>query len=302
MDLYQLLYFQTLAKFQNFTRAADELALTQPALSRSISKLEEELGVPLFERKIRGVILNQYGKSFLKHVNQILQEMNIAREELKDMVDPLHGTVSLAFIHTLGSRFVPNLLGLFREQFPGIKFQLTQDTTQKIMNHLESAEVDLAFCSPNEQADHINTVPIVNEELFLIVPKNHNLAHREQVSLKEVANDPFVTYKHESSIRDVIERLCRSVGFQPTISFEGVGDATIAGLVASDFGVALIPLVPGLDMTKLSVLRVSEPVCRRIIYMAWRNNVYMSPAVTQFKTFVEERSCLIESTPFHYKK
>ncbi|WP_047153424.1 LysR family transcriptional regulator [Aneurinibacillus tyrosinisolvens] len=294
MDLHQLLYFQTLAKLQNFTRAADELALTQPALSRSIAKLEDELGVPLFERKIRGVILNQYGKSFLEHVDQILQEITIARQELKDMVNPLHGTVSLAFIHTLGSRFVPNLLGVFRRKFPDIRFQLTQDTTNKIMNQLESTKVDLGFCSPNEQVEHISTVPIINEELFLIVPKEHRLADRKQVYLKEVANEPFVIYKHESGIRDVIERLCQNAGFQPTVSFEGVEDATIAGLVAANFGVALAPFVPGLDMTRLSLLRVCEPVCRRIVYMAWRTNGYMSPAVTQFKTFVEESSCLVE--------
>jgi DNA-binding transcriptional LysR family regulator len=154
------------------------------------------LGVPLFERKIRGFVLNQYGTSFLEHVNQILQEITIGKQELKDMVDLLHGTISLAFIHILGSRFVPNLLGVFRRKFPGIRFQLTQDTTNKIMNQLESTEIDLRFCSPNEQVEHISTVPIINEELFLIVPKEHRLAHRKQASLKEVADEPFVIYKH----------------------------------------------------------------------------------------------------------
>lgn len=289
MEWQQLEYFQSLAKHQNFTKAADELALTQSALSRSIAKLEEELGVPLFDRKVRGVTLNRYGQILLPHVNRAIQEITMAKQAIKDLSDPCHGTVSLAFIHTLGSHFVPELIAEFREQYPGIQFQLTQDSTRKIMQLLEAGEIDLGFCSPNEQMKHkyIETVPAIDEQLFLIVPKQHRLANREEVELREVADDPFVLYKQESGIRDVIENLCQEAGFKPNATFEGVGDATIAGFVAAHFGVALIPFIPGLDMEKISLLTVSKPRCRRVIQMVWRTDRYMTPAVTHFKRFVE---------------
>lgn len=289
MEWQHLEYFQTLARVKNFTKAADELALTQSALSRSIAKLEEELGVPLFERKTRGVSLNRYGEIFLQYVNRVTQEITLAKQEIKDLVDPFHGVISLAFIHTLGSNYVPDIIHSFRETYPGIQFQLLQDSTRKIMSQLESGEIDLGFCSPNKPYENINTVPIVDEELFLIVPKSHRLAEKQQVELHEVANDPFVTYRHESGLREVIDHLCQEAGFTPHVTFEGVGDATIAGFVAANFGVALIPFIPGLDMNKMTLLRVTEPQCRRTIHMAWRTDRYMSPAVRHFKQFIEER-------------
>ena len=290
MEWQQLEYFQALAKHQNFTKAADELALTQSALSRSIAKLEEELGVPLFDRKVRGVTLNRYGEILLPHVNRAIQEITMAKQEISDINDPYHGSISLAFIHTLGSSFVPDLIGDFRELYPGIQFQLTQDSTRKIMNLLELGEIDLGFCTPNEQMKHayIEMIPAIDEELFLIVPKKHRLADRKEVELREVADDPFVLYKQESGIREVIENLCQEAGFTPNVSFEGVGDATIAGFVGANFGVALIPFIPGLDLDKISLLSVSDPICRRQIQMVWRSDRYMSPAVTNFKRFIEQ--------------
>ncbi|WP_134699205.1 LysR family transcriptional regulator [Ammoniphilus sp. YIM 78166] len=289
MEWQQLEYFQTLAKIKNFTKAAEELALTQSALSRSIAKLEDELGVPLFERKTRGVTLNQYGEVFLQYVNRAMEEITLAKQELKDLIDPLNGVISLAFIHTLGSSYVPELISAFRVQYPGIQFQLVQDSTKKIMAQLESGEIDLGFCSPNKPYENMESVPIVDEELFMIVPKDHRLANEEQVELQEVAREPFVAYKRESGLRDVIDHLCQEAGFEPHVAFEGVGDATIAGFVAAGFGVALIPFIPGLDMNKISLLHVSEPQCRRRIDMTWRSDRYMSPAVSHFKKFIENR-------------
>lgn len=290
MDWQQLEYFKKLANVQNITRAAEELALTQPALSRSIARLEEELGVPLFDRKIRGVALNRYGAFFLEHVHRATDEITMAKQMLQDMVNPFHGTVSLGFIHTLGASYVPTLMSLFRRHFPRIQFQLVQDSTRRILAQLESGEIDLAFCSPNEKLENINAYPILQEELYLIVPRDHWLAAREEIDLHIVANEQFVLYKHESGIREVIERLCWQAGFQPSISFEGVSDATIAGLVGAGFGIALIPFIPGLDMSKISLLHVREPKCRRTIFLAWRAEAYLSPAANQFKSFVEKNA------------
>lgn len=287
MDWYQLKYFQTLARILNFTKTAEELALSQPALSRSISRLEEELGVPLFERKSRGVVLNRYGEIFLKHANRALWEINEAKEEINNMVDPFHGSISLAFIQPLGSSFIPDLIGAFQKQEPGIRFQLTQDSTKEILNQLESAKIDIGFCTKQEQVEDLSSFPIMNQELFLIVPKDHRLASKKQVDLCEVANDPFVLYKPETALHDVINRLCHDAGFHPTMSFEGVEERTVAGLVGAKFGVALIPFIPGLDMQKISLIRVRKPSCIIVIQMVWRTNGYMPPAVTRFKSYVK---------------
>ena len=287
MDWHQLNYFQTLAGIGNFSKAAEELVLSQSALSRSISRLEEEIGVPLFERKSRGVTLNRYGEVFLKHVNRAMGEIDEAKQEINNMINPFHGTLSLAFIQPLGSSFIPELISEFQKQTPEIKFQLTQNTTKKILSQIESAEIDVGFCSLQEPQENIASFPIMNQELFLIVHKDHKLAHREEADLCEVADDPFVLYRPETSLHDVIEKLCHDAGFHPKRSFEAFEERTVAGLVGAKFGVALIPLVPGLDMEKVSLIRVREPRCLIEIQMIWRSKGYISPAVRHFKTYVE---------------
>lgn len=287
MDWHQLKYFQTLASIRIFTKAADELALSQSALSRSISRLEEELGVPLFERKSRGVILNRYGEVFLKHANSALREISEAQQEINNMIDPFHGTILLAFIQPLGASFIPDLIGAFQKQKPGIRFQLTQDTTKKILSQIESTEIDIGFCTQQEPIENLSSLSIMSQELFLIVHKDHRLASKKQVDLHEVANEPFILYKSETALHDVVEGFCHNAGFQPTISFEAFEERTVAGLVGAKLGVALIPLIPGLDMQKISLIRIRNPHCLTVIQMVWRTNGYMSPAATQFKAYVE---------------
>jgi LysR family transcriptional regulator, transcription activator of glutamate synthase operon len=294
MDWDQLKYFQTLAKVENFTRASIELTLSQPALSRSISRLEEEIGVPLFERKSRGVILNKYGHIFLQHANRALSEIAEAKQEIHDLVNPYHGTISLAFIQTLGSSFVPELISSFQKEYPDIRFQLYQHATSRILSQLESAEIDIGFCSPQEPIENLSSIPIVKDELFLIVPIDHRLAGVNEVDLAEVANDPFVLFKPETAVREVTERLCHEAGFHPNMSFEGFEERTVAGLVGAKFGVALIPFIPGLDPKKVSLIRIKKPHSVREIRMVWKTNGYMSPAVEKFKTFVENTMELFE--------
>jgi DNA-binding transcriptional LysR family regulator len=289
MDWHQLKYFQTLANAGSFTKASDELVLSQPALSRSILRLEEEIGVPLFERKSRGVILNRYGEIFLRHANKALMEISEAKQEIDDIIHPNQGTISLAFIETLGSNFVPDIISKFRKNAPKVNFHLFQDTTVNILSLLNDGKIDIGFCSPQTAVDEISSFRIIREELFLMVPRNHRFADREDICLAEASDEPFVLFKKETALHDVIENLCRDAGFKPKMSFESYEERTIAGLVSANFGVALVPRIPGLDKRKISFIPISEPKCFREIEMVWQTAGYMAPAVTQFKDFVITR-------------
>lgn len=290
MDFDQLLNFQIVAKHKSFTKASEELNLSQPALSRSILRLEEEVGVPLLERKSRGVVLNQYGKVFLETVNQVLSNMKETKQTIRDMVDPLHGTISLAFIQTLGSSFVPDLISEFQKEFPNIQFQLSQNISSKILKEIHAANIDIGFCSPLEPHEGLCSIPVLSEELFLIVPAAHRLARKEMVNLSEVADDPFIFFKPQTALHDLIHNLCNEAGFLPRKIFEGYEERTVSDLVGANLGVAIVPYVPNLDENKISMIRVQSPKCFRVIQMVWRGNGYISPAVTNFKEFVEKRA------------
>lgn len=286
MEWNQLQYFQTVARLQHFTRASEALMISQPALSRSIARLEEELGVPLFERQGRTVSLNRYGQIFLKRVNRAMQEISEGQQEIQNLVDPSNGTISLGFIHSQGSNLVPDLLGLFYKRCPNVKFQLYQNTTNKILEQLKDAEIDFCFCTKPASYEEIQWKQLLTEELFVIVPKEHKLSKRSDIKLNELVDESFISFKKELALGEITERLFKEAGFTPHVTFEGEEIGTIAGLVAAKLGIAIIPHIKGLDMTEIVQLRVSEPLCQRVIGMAWVKGRYLSPAAKRFKQFV----------------
>jgi DNA-binding transcriptional LysR family regulator len=290
MELHQIQYFQTVARTQHFTQAAELLSISQPALSRSISKLETELGAPLFERRGRNVVLNHYGELFLQRVERAIEELEVGKREIQDLINPDHGTVALAFLHSLGSQFVPELLSSFRMKHANVNFQLYQAATKMILEQLRSGKIDLALTSFQEGLEGICWEPLLTEELFLIVSIHHPLAQRDQVELSAVAEESFIAFKGGYGMRTITDKLCQLAGFSPRVTFEGEEIATVAGLVAARLGVALVPDVKVLDKTKVKLLRVSDPPCSRTIGVAWAETKYMSPVTKVFLDYVKS-SC-----------
>jgi DNA-binding transcriptional LysR family regulator len=286
MEWQQLEYFQTVAREQHFTRAAKKLAISQPALSRSIARLEDELGVPLFERSGRSIRLNRYGEMFLEQVDAALGLINEGVQKLRDMVDPERGTVSLAFLHTLGTHLVPDLLGSFRKKHPHIQFQLFQDASSDLFERLKAGELDLCLSSGPVKMSGVVWEELFRDELYVIVPEHHPLADRDEINLWEIADEPFISLKKGYGLRALTDRLCRQAGFTPNITFEGEEVTTVAGLVSAGLGVALIPETGGEDMRQIRRLHVRSPHCQRVIGIAWVEGRYLSPAAKLFRQFV----------------
>jgi len=286
MEWHQLEYFQAVAHLQHFTRAAEQLSISQPALSRSIAKLEDELGVPLFERRGKNVSLNRYGQIFLRHVERAMQEIIEGKQEIQDLLNPDHGVISLAFLHSLGTHLVPDLLGRFRAKYPGIQFKLYQNGTNLLLDQLESGEIDLCLSAPIVTRERIEWAPLFTEELFVIVPSDHRLSGHSSIRLAEIASEPIISFKKDYGLRILADQLFLKAGLTPHITFEGEEIMTVAGLVEAKLGVAIIPHLTGLDNTGLSFLRISEPLGHRTIGVAWLTDRYTSPAAKKFRDFV----------------
>lgn len=287
MEWNQLQYFQAVAQLEHFTRASETLSVSQPTLSRAIARLEKEIGVPLFDREGRTVSLNRYGQIFLNRVNRGMQEITDGIEEIQKLVDCSDGSISLGFLPSQGSSLVPDLLRLFRKDYPTIRFQLYQNITNNILDQLESSKLDFCICTEPFSHKNVKWIPLSTEELFVIVPKEHPLAQKSIIKLKDLAEESFITFKRELTLAEMTDRFFREAGFIPKVTFEGEEVGTIAGLVAANLGIALIPHSKGLDMTEIAQLQISEPVCQRIIGLAWIKNRYMSPAALRFQEFVQ---------------
>jgi len=286
MEWHQLQYFKLVAKLQHITHAAAQLSISQPALSRSIAKLEEELGFPLFDRRGKNIVLNRYGQIFLKHVEGAMEQIAEGKQIIHDLIHPDHGNVSLSFLHSLGSHLVPGLLSDFLASNPNIQFKLYQNATNFLLDQLETGEIDLCLCSPVATIEKIEWEVLFTEELFVIVPKGHRLSDRKFIELHEIKDEPFVTFKKNYGLRLLADQLFQEAGIQPFITFEGEEIITVAGLVEAKLGVALIPHIFGLDNTNISFLRVINANCQRTIGMAWNKEGYLSPAAQKFKAFV----------------
>jgi LysR family transcriptional activator of glutamate synthase operon len=289
MTIEQLRHFIAVAEREHVTRAAQALHVTQPALSRSIARLEEELGTALFDRIGRVVRLTAQGAAFLPHARRALGELEAGRAAIGEADDPDHGEVSLAFVHTLGSWLAPALIGAYRTRRPDVRFRLGQDSAAAMAGALERGTFDLILTSPRPVAGDLGWTPLITEPLLLAVPPDHRLAGRRRVRLAEVADEPFVIQRHGYGLRSITDDLCRAAGFAPRVAFEGEEVATLRGLVGAGLGVALLPIARSAGAAipiPVPQLRVADRGCSRTIGLAWETRRHLPAVVDAFRTFV----------------
>ncbi|HVU68056.1 MAG TPA: LysR family transcriptional regulator [Ktedonobacteraceae bacterium] len=297
MDLLQLKYFQVVAQLEHMTRAAEKLYLAQPSLSQSIARLEEELGVPLFDRQGRRIHLNQFGRAFLKRVERIFLELEEGKREVADMAGLEHGSIALAVAST---QPLPELLSGFLARYPRVRFRLfQQQSLTTVVQQLERGEIDLCISSPPIEQPGITWVPLLTEELFLLVPAGHRLAARDSIRLIEAAREPFICLKPGHGLRDLMDDLCKQAGFEPDIAFEGDETATVRGLVTAGLGVTFVAGKSWQSRTSdqpFAMLHIEEPVCQRTIGLAWLEDRYLSEASRRFREFVIEYFSSLETS------
>lgn len=285
MEWEQLEYFQTLARMQHVTKAAKSLSITQPALSRSIARLENHLGVPLFDRQGRSISLNQYGHIFLRRVQAMMKEYTEGKEEIQALLKPDQGVVSLGFLHTLGTTLVPDLIGSFQQEYPNISFQLKQNHSYWLLERLKSGDLDLCLLASIKPENPIQWIKLWSEELFVFVPNDHPLASRESITLNEIAGERFILLKKGYALRMTVDELFEKANIQPNIMFEGEEATTAAGFVAAGLGISILPDLKGLDQSKITKIRVSWPECQRVIGIAWIKGRFLSPVAETFKQY-----------------
>ncbi|WP_066391157.1 LysR family transcriptional regulator [Neobacillus mesonae] len=288
MEWDQINYFQTVAKVQHFTQAAKQLSISQPALSRSIAKLEDELGVQLFDRKGRNIYLNRYGKIFLDRVEQSIKQIEIGKQEIWDEIHPDHGTISLSFLPSLGISVVPEILSAYHKKHANVKFQLHQASNRVIVDQLKSRKIDLALIMLHDEEKEIKWLPFLTEELFVIVSIDHPLGGFDEIDLNMIKNEPFISFKDVNELQTIINDLCHKAGFSPNVVFEGEDIGTVSGLVGAKLGVSLVPDIQFLDKRKVKLIRVKNPISKRQIGVAWLTDSYVSPAVEPFIQFIHQ--------------
>jgi DNA-binding transcriptional LysR family regulator len=286
MDLLQLRYFQTVARTQHITRAAGELLVAQPSLSRTIARLEAELGMPLFDRTGRRIRLNGFGEILLARVDRALRELDDARLELADAAGEERGRVSVA-AETL--RAVTELVARFRSLAPQIELRLYQSPAVTMAAQLRSGEVDLALASQDLPGDDLERIDLFTEEVLLAVPREHPLARRRRVTVAELVKEPFVVTRAGQWQRGLLDQLFADVGRPPLIACEGDEPAAVRGLIAAGVGIGLLPTISRrtTQTPPVAWLHLDTDIARRTLRVYWQRERYLTAAARRFRNFAD---------------
>jgi Transcriptional regulator len=297
MKLMQLEYFQTLAKILHYTKAAQVLHISQPSLSYAIASLEKELGVELFAKNCRNITLSPYGKTFLKYVNQALDSLDQGVKTIHSIQEATTGEVSIGYIYSLSTSIVPKIVEGFKknEDNIGIQFTYTQNLQKRLLEDLNTGKIDLALCADTDPS--IVSIPIIEQELFLVVANGHPLANKEYVTFKNIANLPFILLHEDSALRKKLNCEFQKINVIPNIVAEAQECSATLQYVAQNSGVTIVPLVPGLDYLPVTKIKIKTPGFSRKIYLSWVNTPTPTPPVHKVRNYILEMFMKKENIP-----
>jgi len=254
MELDQLRYFLRAAERGNFTRAAEDLAISQPALSRSIQKLESELGQPVFERKTRSVSLTEAGMLLQSRAQQVLTILEDTKAEIVD--DGESGRVRVGAIPTIAPYFLPKILQQFSDEHPKATLVVQESTTDALLKSCTQGDIDLAILALPVPAKYLEVEELFEEELLLVLPPNHALVKKAKIRLSDVEPYPFVLLDEAHCLSDSIVSFCRQRAFHPVAVERTSQLAMVQELVSLSHGVSMIPaMARKLDQSDRRVYR-----------------------------------------------
>lgn len=288
MNIYQLRYFAALAHTEHYTKAAQQLHITQPNLSHAIRSLEEELGVSLFEKKGRNVVLTKYGREFLGDAQRILQMTEDSIKKMQALQDGKE-CISLGFVRSLGIDLMPRILYQFRKKMDEkeISFRFYEEATHPLINRLKKWECDLVFCNYVDKEPEVSFIPIYHQDYYVIVAEDHPLASLEEVDLCDTVQYPYIFFREDAAMRQRVNQIFHRAGTWPQqVIVEFFEDEVIAGFVAAGFGIAIVEDMKVLDTLPLKKLKIKGGIGQHKFYMAYLKQREYSPAVRRFTDFV----------------
>jgi LysR family hydrogen peroxide-inducible transcriptional activator len=278
LSLQALEQFVALARTRNFTRAAEELNLSQSALSRAIQKLEDQMGQSLFERKPREVVLTDLGELLLERARKILQLVGDTFAELAEAGQ--RGRIRLGAIPTIAPYLLPGLLSRFAEQHPEITVAVQEDTTEVLVKHCLQGEIDLAVVALPILDRRVEVEPLFEEELLLVMPAGHPLGGVKKLTLGAVDPYPFVMLNEAHCLSDNIASFCRRHSVQPVTVERTSQLTTVLELVALGHGVSIVPeMARRLDVNERRIYRsFSGAKPTRTVAVMWNRTRFQGAA------------------------
>jgi LysR family transcriptional activator of glutamate synthase operon len=289
MELRHLRYFEAVARHSHVTRAAAELHIAQPALSKQISQLEAELGVALFDRVGRNVRLTEAGEALLPHARSVMAQVEAARAEMAERIGLSKGRATVGTPPTVGIQLLPAVLADFSRRYPGIELRLHEAGVQTLLDLLETGLTDVAIVTLPVEDTALTVTHLFTEEMVVAVWRGHRLAGEQHVKLCDLADERWVLSPDNYELREATLTACQQAGFTPNVVLDGGETDTLLRFVAAGIGIALVPRLAVLSTPDLVTLHVCDQQLHRSLGLVWRSDRIASPAARAMREFLVDR-------------
>jgi len=268
MDLRQLRTVLAIAETGSLTRASELLHIVQPALSRQLKQLEDELGTPLFERNHLGMVLTIPGRRFVDQVRVSLKGLNQAKADIGAATKNLMGSVAIGMLPNLAAALAGPLVTSLRRQYPDLQIRIATGFSDVLQDGLESGKLDICLMGDYLQSEMLQTSPVLREPLYVVGPPDSGLSQANPIDLAEVAKMPLVVPEAQS-LRNTIDRACTIIGTNLNLIGESDSTAVILDLVERGVGYTILPVMPITSLLKAKRFAgapiISPPLQRTVI-------------------------------------
>ena len=292
MTLKQLKAFLVLARTLNYANAANELCLSQSALSLSIKTLEEELGGKLFKRNTRRVEITLEGQSLIPYAKKLLANWEDMEKDVKQRFKLNRGTLNIASMPFATHAVLPAVMHDFSQLHPNISFSIHDITNEKIIEKVQEGIFEIGICFEPKANDQLIFQPIFNEDFLALLPKHHVLAKQKSVTWLELCSCPFVTLQNPSIIRHVIEEHCAALQVVLDLKVECHQISSLSHFVAYGMGVSAIPrhFQKFIDLEKNVLVEIEDNQAQLAVGIIYKKDYELSNMSSQF----------IETTLWHH--
>jgi len=290
MDIRQLSYFLEVAEHASFSKASESIHLSQPTISKMVKNLEEELGVVLFNRSTRKVVLTEAGKVVQQHAQAVLNAAHNLQAAVADLTQLKSGKFTLGLPPVIGASFFPRVITGFRELHPGITIQLVEEGGKRIEQLLLEGNIDLGVVVLPVDEAAFEVVPIVERHLKLVVPAGHPLAGKKNVRLTDLRQESFILFRQEFNLHDRVKEACIRAGFEPKVAYESAQWDFIYELVCAGQGISLLPetICAKFDRRKACVIPHIAPSIHWDLGIIRKKDGYLSHAASGWIAYAQQ--------------
>lgn len=286
MELRHLRYFDAVAETRNFTRAAERLHVTQSTLSHQIKQLEEELGTPLFDRSGKHVRMTEAGELLRSHMVPALQQIDLGLQALRGPGEAITGSIRLGTTPSFNTRMVPQCVATLLNHYPGIAVVVEELAAGQILKRLRSGHIDLAVSYPPAEGSDLWFEPLYNEELRLVVGKEHALARRRRVRMVELHHVRMVLLTPQFLTRKLLDECFEQAGAQPLVVAQMNSVAPMIELIRQTDLAGIITETAVSSNADLRVIPLEDPTPIRTPGMLWPKGATRSPVLKHFAEII----------------